>query len=309
MLASNSRGEAHQRRPLSGEYLAGNTALKIQRNPNFMVNSKQSCPNCPSSSYRLVFKTHHGSRVVQCARCGLQFADTYPAYEKAASEIYGSAYFKGSIEKQEEREKVFTELLSEMESILKRKGRLLDIGAGDGTLLRIAAERGWEAEGTEIASVMIRFIREDLRLTVHQGMLEDIQLPTRSFDAVIMNHVLEHVRNPRTTLEKVTDLLSPGGFVRIEVPNLASLSSRAKNMLSRLKLKRNPWKHYSTGHHFWFFTPSTLKITLETAGLSPILMNAPAAQWGNKSFLDFLANILYERTLWGGHLVVYAGVP
>lgn len=270
------------------------------------MNHKQTCPNCPGSSTRIVFNIRQGNRVVQCAECKLQFTETFPDYEKAAPEIYDYDYFKGAIDKQKQREEVFMELLSEVESILNRKGRLLDVGAGEGTLLKIAAKQGWEAEGTEIASAMIRYVREDLRLTIHQGKLEEIKLPARSFDAIILNHVLEHVENPRKTLEKVGDFLRSDGVVRIEVPNLASLSSRAKNFQSRLKLKKNPWKHYSTGHHFWFFTPRTLKKTLETAGLSPILLKAPAKQWGDKSLLDGFANIIFKKMLGGGHLVTYA---
>jgi hypothetical protein len=51
-----------------------------------------------------------------------------------------------------------------------------------------------------------------------------------------------------------------------------------------------------------------LKTTFETAGLHPLSINAPARQWGKKSFIDGITNALYGKTLWGGHLVAYAGV-
>lgn len=203
--------------------------------------------------------------------------------------------------------RIFGQLIAEVESVIGRKGRLLDVGTGEGTLLLAAVEMGWEAEGTEIASVMVHHIREKFGLTVHQGVLEDLDLPPHSFDAIVMNHVLEHVRDPGITLKRVAELLSPGGVVRIEVPNLASLSNRGKNFQSRHGLKKNPWKHYSTDHHFWFFTPKTLRATLETAGLFPLAIRDPAKQWGEMNFLDGLTNILYRKTLWGGHLVAYAG--
>jgi 2-polyprenyl-3-methyl-5-hydroxy-6-metoxy-1,4-benzoquinol methylase len=268
---------------------------------------RQKCPNCPESPTNPIFVASEGGLIVQCSSCGLQFAEEYPEIESADSEIYGSEYFRASLEEQGRRMRIFGELLAEVESVIHRKGRLLDVGTGEGTLLLAAVERGWEAEGTEIASVMVHHIREKFGLTVHQGVLEDLDLPPRSFDAIIMNHVLEHVRDPRTTLEKVAELLSPGGVVRIEVPNLVSLSNRGKNFQSRHRLKKNPWKHYSTDHHFWFFTPKTLRATLETAGLFPLAIRAPAKQWGESSFLDGMTNILYGKTLWGGHLVAYAG--
>jgi 2-polyprenyl-3-methyl-5-hydroxy-6-metoxy-1,4-benzoquinol methylase len=224
----------------------------------------------------------------------------------ADSKIYSYDYFKGSIEKEQQREMIFSELISEVESMVRCKGRLLDIGAGEGMILKIAEENGWTVEGTEIASAMVRHMRDDLGLNVHHGVLEDITLPAHAYDAVILNHVLEHVKNPRSTLEKVAQLVKPSGVVRIEVPNLAGISSRGKNIQSRLRLKPNPWKHYSTGHHFWFFTPRTLRHTIETSGLELLMMSAPVKQWGRKSLLINIANAFYNRVLWGGHLVAYA---
>ena len=271
-----------------------------------MTTRIQSCPNCPEASSRLVFETKEGRRILECRRCRLQFAEAYPDYKTADTKIYSDNYFKGSLAKKEERERNFTGLVEQIESILGRTGRLLDVGAGEGVLLKIAAGRGWQVQGTEIASVMIEHVRNNYGFTVHEGMLEDIPLPVDYFDAVILNHVLEHVKNPRSTLETISQLLTPDGLVRIEVPNLAGLSSRAKNFQSRFKLKRSPWKHYSTGHHFWFFTPATLRYTVENAGLIPMIVDAPARQWGNMSLLERVANSIFRKALWGKHLVVYA---
>ena len=41
------------------------------------------------------------------------------------------------------------------------------------------------------------------------------------FDYVVMGDVLEHLRNPRKTLEKAVSLLKPGGFILSSVPNIS----------------------------------------------------------------------------------------
>ena len=275
-----------------------------------VLSPAQTCPNCSHASVRSVFTDSHG-HVVECRCCRLQFAQTYPDYEKADADIYSYDYFSEVIEetKTRARERIFAELLRELEAVLGRKGRLLDIGAGEGTLLRTAAAHGWEVEGTDVSSAMVEYTGQKFGLTLHHGALEELALPAASFDAVVMNHVLEHVRNPRTTLEHVSRLLRDHGVVRIEVPNLASLSSRLKNTQSRLGLKKSPWKHYSTDHHFWFFTPATLKRTLESAGLALIELRAPTKQWQRRNLIQRVRNQLYRRTLWGGHLVAYAMRP
>lgn len=268
--------------------------------------SRQMCPNCEQDPVRPVFTIAAGNRVVECAGCKLQFAEVYPEYDNADAEIYDYGYFEEAIARNAPREKVFARLLDEIEGVLGGKGRLLDVGAGEGTLLKVAAERGWHAEGTELSSAMVAYVRDELGLTMHQGILEDMALPPTSFDAIVLNHVLEHVKNPGTTLVKIRELLKPSGVVRIEVPNLASLSSRVKNGQSRMHLKKDRWKHYSTDHHFWFFTPPSLARTVDAAGLSLITMRAPAKQWGEKGFFDRLTSAVYAKRLWGGHLAAYA---
>jgi hypothetical protein len=71
-------------------------------------------------------------------------------------------------------------------------------------------------------------------------------------------------------------------------------------------LKRHPWKHYSVGHHFWFFTPATLRRTVEAAGLRVVRLRAPAQQWERPSGAARLWNDATRHRLWGGHLVLYA---
>ncbi len=274
--------------------------------PHEEMTSTQRCPNCRSGLVRPVFTLAAGDRVVACRECRLQFAERYPDDAEADSDIYSHAYFSPAIANTAHRERIFVALLEQVESVLKRRGRLLDVGAGEGTLLRVAAARGWDVEGTEISSAMVRHVRDGSNLTIHHGAIEGIALSSQSFDAVILNHVLEHVRNPRTTLATIGHLLRPDGVVRIEVPNLASLSSRLKTVQSRLGLKRNPWKHYATGHHFWFFTPATLSRTIEGAGLSLVSVHAPATQWSKANVLRKAMNRVYTKTAWGSHIVAYA---
>ena len=270
------------------------------------MNSTQTCPNCPDGPVRSLFTLPPSVEVLVCQNCHLQFAAHYPEYTDADSEIYSYDYFSPAIEENvAHRERVFAELATEIESLVPSKGRLLDIGAGEGTLIKIASARGWSAEGTEISSAMVEHARHT-HLTMHHGAIEDIPLPEGVFDVVVMNHVLEHVRNPRTTLQRIAQLLTTNGVVRIEVPNLASISSRIKNLQSRLRIKREPWKHYSTGHHFWFFTPATLTHTLQKTGFTVLRMESPAKQWGSKGPVDRVMNGLYRHTAWGGHIVVYA---
>ena len=96
----------------------------------------------------------------------------------------------------------------------------------------------WAAKAASSTSAMVEYTTKHFDITMHHGALEDLHLPRASFDAIVLNHVLEHVRDPRSTLEEVGRLLREDGLVRIEVPNLAGLSARIKNLQSRTGMKR-----------------------------------------------------------------------
>jgi SAM-dependent methyltransferase len=85
-------------------------------------------------------------------------------------------------------------------------GPVLDVGAGDGTLVRALRRRGRAAHGVE------------------RG---DGPLPAGPFAAVVLWHVLEHLPEPVTTLRALADRLVPGGLLVLALPNAASLQARA----------------------------------------------------------------------------------
>ena len=47
-----------------------------------------------------------------------------------------------------------------------------------------------------------------------------------SFDVIVLNHVFEHVSEPRALLKKLRRLLTPGGVLFLEVPNAGSARAR-----------------------------------------------------------------------------------
>jgi 2-polyprenyl-3-methyl-5-hydroxy-6-metoxy-1,4-benzoquinol methylase len=103
---------------------------------------------------------------------------------------------------------------------LKKNGRLLDIGCGNGTVLRSVGKiiPDWILEGTEIDD-RYRLDVESISgvKKIHYGG----ELPEGEvYDVITMVHVLEHLPYPREFLTKILDLLNPGGILIIVVPDL-----------------------------------------------------------------------------------------
>jgi len=105
------------------------------------------------------------------------------------------------------------------------RGRLLDVGAGSGTLVEGLRRLGWRAEGLDFDPEAVRSARER-GLTFHQGGLVEQRFPDGAFDAVTMSHSLEHVHDPLAWLAEARRILRPGGRLSIATPNSRSVLHR-----------------------------------------------------------------------------------
>lgn len=104
--------------------------------------------------------------------------------------------------------------------------RLLDVGCGNGSYLAQLKDLGWHVTGVEMDREAAEVAREYRQLAVFVGTLEEARFPEASFDAITMNHVLEHVPDPLALLKQCHHLLAPGGHLLMATPNLDSLGHR-----------------------------------------------------------------------------------
>lgn len=130
-------------------------------------------------------------------------------------------------------------------SYAKRKGKLLDIGAGTGDFLAFAKAKNWEVMGIEPSEKAKELARK-------KGVpfVEDSQeLSDNSFDVITMWHVLEHVRDLDKQLSELKRICKPGGYVIIAVPNFKSYDA---------KFYKEFWAAYDVPRHIWHFSKTAI---------------------------------------------------
>ncbi len=96
--------------------------------------------------------------------------------------------------------------------------RILDIGCGLGVYVRKFREFSDRVYGIDIDA---KRLREGARTTPGLMLSASETLPFRdaSFDVVVLNEVIEHVRDDAATLAEALRVLRPGGHIVIYAPN------------------------------------------------------------------------------------------
>ena len=78
-----------------------------------------------------------------------------------------------------------------------------------------------------------------------------------TFDLIVGWMVLEHLHDPIRSLQKLSRLVKPGGFLVISVPNAGSLEFR---------VFKEKWYALHLPAHLFHFTPKTISNVLEKGG-------------------------------------------
>ncbi|MGH9163755.1 MAG: class I SAM-dependent methyltransferase [Vicinamibacteraceae bacterium] len=142
-----------------------------------------------------------------------------------------------------------------------RRGRLLDVGCGDGSRLARLRREGWDVHGLDVDPVSARRARERYGLDVQLGPLETAPYEQGSFDTIISSHVIEHVHEPLAVLRQAHRLLKAGGRLVAVTPNVASLG-HARYI--------EHWLGLDPPRHLHLFSPASLEALARAAGFTEV---------------------------------------
>jgi len=96
--------------------------------------------------------------------------------------------------------------------LLAGRGRVLDIGAGEGQLARVLAARGVEVVGVDPTGAQIHeAARRGGGPTYVRSGAEELPLAGASFDGVLACLVFEHIESMDTAVAEAARVLRPGG--------------------------------------------------------------------------------------------------
>lgn len=230
-----------------------------------------ACPVCRSTGIRLDYTGATTRReldrrrwsVWSCSDCSHGFLNPQPSWTEL--QPYYSAGYEAYDQNHghEEGDEIALER-ARVEGRLRHlplplKGRLLDVGCGGGSFLRLASALGATVEGIEPSEFGAAEARKN-GFPVFRGTVEEYAASPAAgrFDVITANHVIEHVPDPVGTLSTMRRLLAPHGWIWIAVPN-------AENAIARALCGR--WHSTDLPFHLMQFSPRSLAVAGERGGL------------------------------------------
>jgi 2-polyprenyl-3-methyl-5-hydroxy-6-metoxy-1,4-benzoquinol methylase len=229
-----------------------------------------ACDFCGTTERRVVFvkrgaAIEHAFAIVQCAGCSLVYVSPRVA-DHDIPRLYDAAYYEGrgfdrtvSYAQQAREDGMSPEndaALETLSELLDLAGtRTLDIGCGTGKLVSALAARGASAFGLE-SSAAGRAICASRGVEVIASDLFEPGLDGQRFEAITAIEVIEHVPSPTRFLQRIRELLRPGGILFLTTGNW--------NLVRR----ETGTPYVMPEGHIYYFTPTTMRAYLAKAGFA-----------------------------------------
>jgi methionine biosynthesis protein MetW len=181
--------------------------------------------------------------------------------------------------------------LLNLASMVEPGSRVLDVGCGDGSLLRLLAEkRSVDARGIELSQSGVNLcVAKGLSVIQGDADTDLVYYPDGSFDYVILSQTLQAMRQPRVVMEH---MLRIGRRAIVSFPNFGHWKIRLQLLTSgRMPVTKNlsyswyetPNIHFCTINDFIDMVDEMGAVIEQASALDrfgrPVEMTLPRGMW------------------------------
>jgi len=216
---------------------------------------------------------HMHWRLLECPRCDTLYANPAPTAD-VLHEAYAGADFDSGLEARYAA-RTYAGVVEELARSLPDRRGALDIGTGEGALLRELLRLGFtDVAGVEPSAAPIRAAEPDVAPLIREEMFDAARHAAGSLSLVTCCQTIEHVPAPLALCRGAAGLLRPGGALLLVCHDRRAPVNRLLGMRSPI----------IDVEHLQLLSPASVRALLERAGLvdvtvRPIRNRYPVAYW------------------------------
>jgi len=191
----------------------------------------------------------NGYLLIRCSECSFVFADV--SFDEVRRHNYHVSSSTDSFYRQSQTELDDLWFWSVACRVARKAktGKVLDVGCGNGMLLKHFKSMGWDCFGLDVSPWAKRYA-EEYGYVLYDEEIERNYLPDNYFDLIVSTSTLEHIYDPVNHVKAMLRVLKPGGYIYVAgVPNYGSVTVRMG--VSKFYLNTPP-------AHINYFTPLSL---------------------------------------------------
>ncbi len=277
-----------------------------------------NCNLCRSNETRILI-SRDLSNIVQCKKCGLVYKNPRSPEDEILKQFISDEVISEhkKIVWYEAKIKLFKNNLRRIERY-SPKGKLLDVGCGYGTFLKMAQDRGWQTWGVDVSNSAYKYAKEALGLSIFKGTLKEANFGDNYFDVITLWDVLEQLNSPSAELLEINRILKRGGLLVLRVRNVTfhlNVHLLFGGLARKLRIK-------PTLFHLYAFSAKTAKRMLQKVGFKNIKVINSELTTGDpystgKIFTEFGMKLIKQITyslcqfifyLTGGSLILASSI-
>ncbi len=203
--------------------------------------------------------------MMRCTKCGLIFPRRFPDPSVLRGLYEDSTYLYDELEPV--LVKNYMRTVQRAMTALARKPRpwkALDIGCGNGFMVKAMQDAGFDAFGIEPSSDAISKADAAIRSKLIHGLANTETLGKERYDLLTCFQVLDHMPDPVSFVQNCYDSLTPGGVVLFVNHNTSALSARLLGRHSPI----------IDVVHTYLHTPSTMRTLFGRTGFEEISIHS-----------------------------------
>ncbi len=240
----------------------------------------KECPLCSGRNWCLKFNLGV-LRVFRCVDCGMMFLNPHLS-PKGMKKVFSSPellrkinrflsdYCEQKTWETPQTLSIYRRILKKIGNFLSHKGKLMDIGCGQGTFLKLAVEEGWQAFGVEPNCSNAPELKQTYGIEIDTHDFFEASFTQGEFETVSLWDLIEHVPNPAEMIRRCKQMLKPEGLLVIATPNHFSFLDFLAAFTYRMSFGKLGYalEKLYTADHTLYFTDTTLKLLLQKEGFS-----------------------------------------